>query len=275
MNIDLHCHSTASDGLLSPSALAERAAASGVGVLALTDHDEVAGLTEARAAAESKGLRFVDGVEISVTWSGITVHVVGLQIDPSNGDLRDGLESIRSSRVLRARKMGDALESAGISGSYDGAMAHVENPNIVSRTHFARFLVAQGYARDVRSVFHRYLIKGKPGYVAHDWASLPDAVRWIRASGGVAVVAHPGRYKLSRADMRTLLSEFRDCGGAGVEVITGSHTVDQYAQYAALAREFGLLASRGSDFHGPGESKIDLGALPALPENLKPVWHDW
>lgn len=275
MNIDLHCHSTASDGLLSPSALAERAAASGVGVLALTDHDEVAGLTEARAAAESKGLRFVDGVEISVTWSGITVHVVGLQIDPSNGDLRDGLESIRSSRVLRARKMGDALESAGISGGYDGAMAHVENPNIVSRTHFARFLVAQGYARDVRSVFHRYLIKGKPGYVAHDWASLPDAVRWIRASGGVAVVAHPGRYKLSRADMRTLLSEFRDCGGAGVEVITGSHTVDQYAQYAALAREFGLLASRGSDFHGPGESKIDLGALPALPENLKPVWHDW
>ncbi len=275
MNIDLHCHSTASDGLLSPSALAERAAASGVGVLALTDHDEVAGLPEARAAAESKGLRFVDGVEISVTWSGITVHVVGLQIDPSNDDLRDGLESIRSSRALRARKMGDALESAGISGSYDGAMAHVENPNIVSRTHFARFLVAQGYARDVRSVFHRYLIKGKPGYVAHDWASLPDAVRWIRASGGVAVVAHPGRYKLSRADMRTLLSEFRDCGGAGVEVITGSHTVDQYAQYAALAREFGLLASRGSDFHGPGESKIDLGALPALPENLKPVWHDW
>ncbi len=275
MNIDLHCHSTASDGLLSPSALAERAAASGVGVLALTDHDEVAGLPEARAAAEPKGLRFVDGVEISVTWSGITVHVVGLQIDPSNGDLRDGLESIRSSRALRARKMGDALESAGIPGSYDGAMAHVENPNIVSRTHFARFLVAQGYARDVRSVFHRYLIKGKPGYVAHDWASLPDAVRWIRASGGVAVVAHPGRYKLSRADMRTLLSEFRDCGGAGVEVITGSHTVDQYAQYAALAREFGLLASRGSDFHGPGESKIDLGALPALPENLKPVWHDW
>ena len=253
----------------------ERARANGVTVLALTDHDELAGLAAARDAAGACALRFVDGVEISVTWSGITVHIVGLGVDPANEVLRGGLASVRSSRQRRAKKIGEALDAVGIAGSYDGAMARADNPDIISRTHFARFLVDNGYSSDVRSVFHHYLVKGRPGHVPHEWAALADAVGWIRASGGRAIVAHPGRYKLSRPDMRVLLGEFRDLGGEGIEVVTGSHAPEQYVEYARLAREFGLLASRGSDFHGPGESKIDLGGLPPLPDELKPVWHDW
>jgi 3',5'-nucleoside bisphosphate phosphatase len=275
VNVDLHCHSTASDGLLSPAVLAERASARGVTLFALTDHDALCGLAEARAAAEARGLAFVDGVEISVTWRGTTIHIVGLRIDPQNAELRRGLELVRGSRVRRARSIAESLEAAGIADSFEGAMAHVENPEIVSRTHFARFLVQRGYARDVRSVFHHYLVKGKPGYVPHEWAALADAVGWIRAAGGVAVVAHPGRYKLSRPELRELLAEFVQCGGTGIEVVTGSHAPEQYAEFAALARELGLLASRGSDFHGPGESRVELGALPQLPHDLKPVWHDW
>jgi predicted metal-dependent phosphoesterase TrpH len=275
MNFDLHCHSRASDGLLTPTELVARAHAKGVTTLALTDHDGVGGVLEAREQAEGCGLQFVDGVEISVSWNEATIHVVGLKVDPRSPALLSGLASVRARRGKRAEKMAQSLEAAGIPGSLQGAMAYVEDSETISRTHFARFLVQQGHARDVRSVFHRYLVKGKPGYVPHEWASLSEAVGWIRASGGIAVVAHPGRYSLSRADLRTFFAEFREVGGAGIEVITGSHTPDQYSEFARLAREFGFLASRGSDFHGPGESKIELGALPPLPLDLKPVWHDW
>jgi predicted metal-dependent phosphoesterase TrpH len=275
MNFDLHCHSTASDGLLKPADLIGRAAANGVTALAITDHDDVAGLAEARVEAEARGVDFINGVEISVSWEGVTIHVVGLQIDPSNAELSKGLEAVRSSRTRRAEKMAEALDQAGIRDSLAGAMAYVENANIISRTHFARFLVETGRAPDVKSVFQRYLVRGKPGYVAHQWAELGAAVGWIRASGGIAVIAHPGRYRLGGAEMRRLLAEFKDCGGAGVEVVTGSHKPEQYSEFARLAREFGLLASRGSDFHGDGESRADLGALPPLPQDLKPVWHDW
>jgi len=275
VNVDLHCHSTASDGLLAPAALVERAHARGVTMFALTDHDVVGGLDEARAAARTCGLRFIDGVEISVSWRGTTIHVVGLNIDPANDALRQGLVLVRGSRVRRAHRIAESLEAAGIAGGFDGAMAHLENPEIVSRTHFARFLVERGYARDVRSVFHHYLVKGKPGYVPHEWAALGDAVAWILAAGGVAVIAHPGRYKLSRPELRELIAEFMQHGGAGIEVVTGSHAPEQYAEFAAIAREFGLLASRGSDFHGPGESKVELGSLPQLPADLQPVWRDW
>lgn len=275
MSIDLHCHSTASDGLLAPEALAARAAANGVSMLALTDHDEIAGLAQARAAAEAHGVRFVDGVEISVTWNSNTIHVVGLNIDPGNAALNAGLKSVREGRARRARRIGEALEDSGVADSFAGAMAYVRNPDLVSRTHFARFLVERGHARDVHGVFQRFLVRGKPGYVPHQWAALGDAVGWIRASGGVAVVAHPGRYKLSKAEMREFLGEFRDCGGGGIEVITGSHAPEQYTEFGRLATQFGLAASRGSDFHGPGESKADLGALPALSDELKPVWREW
>jgi len=275
MNIDLHCHSTASDGLLRPLEVVRRAAANGVDMLALTDHDDVSGLIEARAEAALQGLRFIDGVEISVTWEESTLHIVGLGIDPDNSTLNRGLGSVRSSRVRRALRISESLERAGIHGSFSGAMGYVHNPNIISRTHFARFLVDACHAADVRSVYQRYLVEGKPGYVPHQWASLSDAVAWIRASGGVAVIAHPGRYGLAPTEMKRLLSEFKDRGGSGVEVVTSSHSREQYHEFATLAREFGLLASRGSDFHGEGESRTDLGALPKQYEDMKSVWHAW
>ncbi len=275
MNIDLHCHSTASDGLLKPAALVARAAANGVEVLALTDHDGVSGLAEARAKAESEGVRFVDGVEISVTWEGTTVHIVGLQIDPEDPVLLSGLESIREGRATRAQKMGEALAAAGVPDSFAGAKTYAENPSLISRSHFARHLVKTGRAPDMKSVFQRYLVKGKPGFVPHQWASLGEAVSWIRASGGIAVVAHPGRYQFPKSELHAFLAEFRDSGGAGIEVVTGSHSPEQYFEFARIAREFGFTASRGSDYHGKGESRADLGALPQLPDDLKPVWHDW
>src|SRR5258706_7600662 len=220
MNIDLHCHSTTSDGLLDPGAVVARAAANGVEVLALTDHDDTGGLAAARAEARARGMGFVDGVEISVSWQDATLHVVGLNIDPDSAYLRTGLEWVRSTRIRRAERIGEALEKAGVHGSLEGALDYVGNPEIISRTHFARFLVESGHARDVKSVFQRYLTKGKPGYVEHRWASLCDAVRWIRASGGVAVIAHPGRYGLDSAEMKGLIAEFKACGGAGIEVVT-------------------------------------------------------
>ena len=275
MNVDLHCHSTASDGLLRPEELVARAAANGVQMLALTDHDDVSGLAGARAEAKSRGMRFVDGVEISVTWEGGTVHIVGLRIDPQHPVLKSGLESIRQGRARRAERIGDSLASAGVPDSLEGAKAYARNPGLISRSHFARHLVKAGRAPDVKSVFHHYLVKGKPGFVHHEWTSLQNAVSWIGASGGIAVIAHPGRYKFSKSVMREFVSQFRDCGGAGIEVVTGSHSPEQYVEFAQLSREFGLLASRGSDYHGKGESRADLGELPHLSDSLRPVWHDW
>ncbi len=274
-NYDLHCHSTASDGLLAPADLVRRAAGNGVEVLALTDHDELCGLVEAREQAAALGLRFINGVEVSISWGGITIHVVGLNIDPQNPQLQQGLQTIRQGRAERAKRMAQDLERVGIPGSLEGAYAYVDNPNLIGRTHFARFLVEKHYVKDVKSAFQHYLVNGKPGYVPHQWATLGDALSYIKAGGGIPVVAHPGRYKLTRSEMRNFLGEFHEGGGAGIEVITSSHTTEQFLEYAILAKEFGFLASRGSDFHGPGESRVDLGRLPNLPEELKPVWHDW
>lgn len=272
---DLHSHSTRSDGLLPPAAVVARAAARGVAVLALTDHDEVSGLAEARAAAAEAGIDFVCGSELSVSWEEQTVHIVGLGIDPDNAALGAGLEAIRSGRASRARRMGDALAAAGIPGAYEGALRFVTSERLVSRTHFARFLVEAGHARDVKDVFKRYLVAGKPGHVAQAWATLPQAVEWIHVAGGQAVVAHPGRCKVSTNGMKRLLSEFRDAGGDAIEVLSSAHTAAQYAEYATLARVFGLLASCGSDYHGPGESWMDLGDLPPMPAGVVPVWKDW
>ena len=274
-NADLHCHSTVSDGLLAPQDVAARAAAHGVTLWALTDHDEVAGQAAAREAATSLGMAYLSGVEISVTWAGRTLHIVGLGIDPDNAELVQGLERTRSGRCARAEDMSEALAKLGIEGAYAGALGYAGNPDMVSRTHFARFLVEHGHCRDISEVFDRYLGDGKPGYVPHRWARLADAISWIKVAGGVAVMAHPGRYTLSLVEHSALFDEFKDLGGEGVEVITGSHTPDQYALYADVARRYGLLASRGSDFHGPGEGRIELGELPPLPDNLTPVWSRW
>jgi predicted metal-dependent phosphoesterase TrpH len=274
VNLDLHCHSTASDGALAPAALVRRAAAQGVDVLALTDHDQLDGLAEAREAAHAAGIKFVDGVEISVTWRGVTLHVIGLKINPSEERLARALEAVRAGRLGRAREMARSLDSVGIHGSFEGALRHAEDPTMVSRTHFARYLVEIGAVSDLRGAFRRYLVAGKPGYVPHRWAALGDALCWISAAGGQAVLAHPGRYALSARAMDDLMLEFRAGGGEGIEVVTGSHAPDQYALFAALAAKHDLSASRGSDFHGPGEG-AELGALPALDERLRPIWQHW
>jgi predicted metal-dependent phosphoesterase TrpH len=274
-NFDLHCHSNVSDGVLAPASLAARAKARGVDVWALTDHDEVGGIAEARAAAAALGLPFVPGVEISITWAGQTVHIVGLHVDERNPVLLSGLAHTRSGRELRAREMAEQLAAAGIPDAYEGALAYAGNPDLISRTHFARYIIDRGICRDVPSVFRNYLIEGKPGYVPHRWATLQQSVEWIKAAGGTAVIAHPGRYNFDDMSYDALFSEFRELGGAAIEVITGSHTPDQYEEYAKVAQRYGFLASRGSDFHGPGESRVDLGALPPLPSSVKPVWHDW
>ena len=272
---DLHCHSTRSDGLLAPAAVVQRAAQRGVDVLALTDHDEVSGLAEARSAATAAGIEFVCGTELSVSWEDLTIHVVGLRIDPDNETLGTGLASIRDGRSSRARRMGDALAGAGIPGAYEGALKYVTSERLVSRTHFARFLVEAGYARDVRDVFKRYLVPGKPGHVAHAWATLGQAVEWIHVAGGQAVVAHPGRYKVDGGGMRRLLAEFRDAGGDAIEVLSPSHTPAQYTEFATKCRVYGLAGSCGSDYHGPGESWMDLGDLPPMPAGVVPVWKNW
>jgi len=275
LRYDLHCHSTASDGLLAPAAVVRRAAGNGVDVLALTDHDEICGIAEARAQAAELGLRLIEGVEVSVSWGGITIHVLGLNIDSSNARLQRDLQEIRGGRGERAKKMAEDLARAGIPGSLEGAYAYVDNPELISRTHFARFLVEKRHVKDVKSAFQHYLVSGKPGYVPHNWASLEKGIGCINASGGVAVLAHAGRYKLTRAEMRRLLADFKELGGVGIEVITSSHNAEQTLEYSILAKEFGLLASCGSDFHGLGESRMDLGRLPSLASDLTPVWRDW
>lgn len=271
-NADLHSHSRFSDGTLNPAALAQRAQRNGVTLWSLTDHDELAGLAEAAEAARACGLGFLAGVEVSVSFAGETVHIVGLGIDPANVALQQGLMRTRQGRQARAQAMADSLAAAGLPGALDGALRYVTNPDLVSRTHFARWLVDTEVCPDMGSVFRQYLKEGKPGYVPHQWAKLGDAVQWINGAAGMAVIAHPGRYKFSVNEEYALFSEFRAHGGQGVEVLTSSHGHADQLKYADLAREFGLLASRGSDFHAPGESRLDLGQLPDLPGQLDPVW---
>ncbi|GAA6121609.1 3',5'-nucleoside bisphosphate phosphatase [Acidovorax sp. FG27] len=272
LNADLHCHSVVSDGTLTPEALAARAHANGVELWALTDHDEIGGQHRAAAAARALGMAYLTGTEISVTFAGTTVHIVGLGFDPDDEQLASGLAATRGGRGERAQEMSRQLAQVGIRDAYEGALKYVGNPELISRTHFARFLVETGVCRDTPEVFRKYLTEGKPGYVPHRWAALGDAVRWVTEAGGMAVIAHPARYKFTANEEYALFSEFKQHGGRGVEVVTGSHSPAEYVTYAAMAQEFGLAASRGSDFHSPEESHTDLGALPGLPGQLTPVW---
>ncbi|MBC3935348.1 PHP domain-containing protein [Undibacterium sp. CY7W] len=276
LNADLHSHSTVSDGVLTPSDLAIRAKRNGVELWALTDHDEVSGVAEARVAAADLRLPFVAGVEVSVTWAGKTVHIVGLQVDETNPQLLAGLANTRSGRERRARDMAQDLQQrAGIAGVYEGALKYVGNPDLISRSHFARYLAEIGAASTVSDAFKHFLTEGKPGYVPHRWASLKDAVSWIREAGGVAVIAHPGRYELTPLAFDCFFREFKAFGGVAIETVTGSHTVDQYAEYAGIAARYGFLSSRGSDFHSPEDFEVDIGQLQALPRDSVPVWAHW
>ena len=259
---------------MAPGDVVRRAADQGVELYALTDHDEVSGLAEANAAAAERSLAFVPGVEVSVTWGTTTVHVIGLGVDMEDATLRDRLAHVRSGRTRRAQEIDAGLMAAGIDGALEGALRHAENPRMIGRTHFARFLVEKGVCRDVREVFKRYLVEGKPGYVPHRWATLAEAVDMIGAAGGVAVVAHPARYRFDELALHTMLEEFRDVGGKALEVVTSNHTPDDVRRFTKLALEFGFEASSGSDFHGPGESaNVELGRVAPLAPELTPVWH--
>ena len=272
LNADLHCHSVVSDGTLTPEALAARAKANGVQLWALTDHDEIGGQERAMAAAKAEGMKYLTGVEISITFAGKTVHIVGLGFDHKNEALVQGLRNTRGGRSERAKEMSDGLAKVGIHGAYEGSLKYVGNPELISRTHFARFLVETGVCKDTSEVFRKYLTENKPGFVPHRWASLENAVTWITGAGGIAVIAHPARYGFTANEEFALFTEFKNHGGRGVEVITGSHSSADALQYADTAIEFELAASRGSDFHSPEESHTDLGTLPWLPGQLTPVW---
>ncbi len=272
MNADLHCHSAVSDGTLEPEALAARAKANGVELWALTDHDEIGGQQRAMLSASAIGLPYLTGTEISVTFADVTVHIVGLGFDADNAALAEGLRATRGGRRQRAMEMSDGLAKVGVKGAYEGALQYVGNPELISRTHFARFLVESGVCHDTHEVFRKFLVEGKPGFVPHRWATLKNAVHWIVDAGGIAVIAHPARYKFTANEEYALFTEFIAHGGRGVEVVTGSHSSADALRYTETAIEFDLLASRGSDFHSPDESHVDLGGLPALPAKLKPVW---
>ena len=272
LNADLHCHSVVSDGTLTPEALAARAKANGVQLWALTDHDEIGGQERAIASAKALDMKYLTGVEISITFAGKTVHIVGLGFDHTNTDLVQGLRNTRGGRAERAKEMSEGLAKVGIHGAYEGALKYAGNHELISRTHFARFLVESGVCKDTSEVFRKYLTENKPGFVPHRWASLENAVHWITGASGVAVIAHPARYGFTANEEYALFTEFKNHGGRGVEVITGSHSSADALQYADTALEFNLAASRGSDFHSPDESHTDLGTLPWLPGQLTPVW---
>lgn len=261
--------------MLTPSEVAARAHANGVQLWALTDHDELSGVSEARATAQALGMSYIAGVEISVTWANHTVHILGLGVDESNIELNAGLVGIRGGRALRARQVADRLTALGIPDSYEGALSYAANPALISRTHFARFLVEHGHCNTMQAVFDKYLGDDKPANVPVHWTTLEQAVGWITGAGGRAAIAHPGRYSYTPVQFGALFDQFKQLGGTAIEVITGSHRPDQYAEYANVARHYGFMASMGSDFHSPREGKLDLGELPALPSDLKPVWHDW
>ena len=239
-------------------------------MLAITDHDDVSGLEAGHAAAKAAGLCFVPGVEISVSWCGQSVHVLGLGIDPVDPALSLGLGRLRAERQSRAGRIGAALDATGIPHSLEGAARYAGNPATIGRGHFARYLIELGVAQTVQGVFERYLAAGKPGFVPHAWAELREAIAWIRSAGGTAVLAHPERYSMSRARLRQLLSEFAEAGGTGLEIGPGAR--NNPLPQVHYARHHGFALSVGSDFHAAGESSADLGDTPRLPPGTPAVW---
>jgi len=271
---DLHSHSTASDGSLSPEDLIARAIEQGVDVLALTDHDGTEGLVEAKQAVKDTDLTLISGVEISVTWGKNTVHILGLNIDSDTDSLQQGLTKLRDYRIGRAQEIAKRLDKSGISGALEGARKYASDI-MLGRLHFAKFLVEQGYAKNINDVFKRYLVRNKPGYVPGEWASLADAVNWINEAGGQAVIAHPARYRITATKLRRLVTEFKEIGGVGFEVVSGRQHPEEIKTLARIAEQFELLASCGSDFHTPDNTWVELGRLPPLPESCVPVWSTW
>ena len=272
---DLHSHSTASDGSLTPTQLLDHAATQGVDVLALTDHDTVAGLAEARTAAEVHGIELINGIELSVTWNKQTLHVVALGIDPEYGPLGDALKKIQAFRQWRGEEIARRLEKkANIPGALEGATAFAKG-GLLSRTHFAHFLLKNGHVKGMQDAFTRYLKRGKAGYVPSEWTDFELGLRLIQEAGGQAVLAHPARYDMTATKLRRALADFKECGGVAMEVISGSHSRNDVFVMADLAKRFELLASAGSDYHGPENRWVELGRLAEFPDGCTPIWHDW
>lgn len=274
LSVDLHCHSYHSDGSLAPAELVKRAHQQGVNVLALTDHDELDGLSEARREALKLGVYFVNGVEVSVSWEATTIHIVGLGFNPNDAVLKQGLESIRQERIRRAKKIAEKLEKCGIPNVWQEVTEEAGFES-VTRTHFARYLVDNGHAKDMQQAFKRWLGRKGKAFVSGHWVTLSEALQWIHNAGGVSVIAHPIRYKMTNAKMEKLIKEFKQHGGTGIEVVASRYTVQDKAYVASLARRYDLLASVGSDFHSPGNPYIELGQNLELPIDCRPLWEDW
>ncbi len=268
---DLHCHSTASDGALSPTELVQRAHHQGVTSLALTDHDTTAGLSEAQMCAAAMGVKLIAGIELSTNWQDKCFHVVGLGIDPTYAPLAGATNNLQSTRLERAEKIALKLEKKRIPGALE-AVKNAAGAGMITRTHFADFLLSQNHVSTQQEAFDRYLAKGKPAYVSTSWAELELAVNWITGSGGIAVLAHPLRYKLTANWMKRLLTAFKDAGGQGIEVITARNNADEVRLVADYAARFDLAGSMGSDFHSTANQWVELGRLAPLPKSIKPVW---
>ncbi len=269
--VDLHMHSRYSDGSLDVPDLVRRAFGRGVRLMALTDHDNTAGLAAAASATRECGMVFLPGVEVSCQWNGVGLHVVGLGIDAGCPVLQEGLGKIMAFRDWRATEIGRRLAEGGMPGAEEGARS-MAGSRMVGRMHFARWLVQGEFCSDTAQAFELFLGSGRAAYVPSDWIPLPEAVSWIRAAGGLPVLAHPGRYRLSNPRLRALLSEFRDMEGAGLEVCSGSQGAGDREYLGRLARELSLAGSVGSDFHGPAYGHTDIGQLLPLPEGVEPVW---
>lgn len=270
--VDLHCHSINSDGAHSVVAVLDMVKQNGGKYIALTDHDTVCGVAEARSYAKSLELNFIAGVEISVTWNKTLIHILGLGIDENNQELIKNLEQLRSLRLSRGQKIAEKLAKLGIPNALEGALKYCSNENALSRTHFARFLVDNGYAKANR-VFDKYLANGKPAYVAQEWTSLENAISWIKNSGGYAVIAHPSRYRLTHTKLQNLINDFKTAGGIGIEVISSSHSETDAMSIAQLANKNDLLGSIGTDFHNiDSYPRLRVGINYPLPSICKPIY---
>ena len=268
---DLHCHSNVSDGVLSPTELVRRAHEQGVTALALTDHDTTAGVVEAKEAAAQTGIKLIPGIELSASWQDKTFHIVGLGINPDYPPLFEATRHLQVIRLERAEQIAAKLEKKRIPGALE-AVIKAAGDSMITRTHFADFLVSHFHVSSQQDAFDRYLAKGKPAYVATAWAEMDLAVKWITQSGGVAVLAHPLRYRLTASWMKRLLTAFKQAGGQGIEVVTGRCNADEIKLAAKYANDFELAGSVGSDFHSPANPWVELGRLAPLPTNVKPVW---
>ena len=275
LNVDLHMHSNASDGQLSPSELILRAEKNDVDMMSLTDHDSINGIAEAMECAEGKKLLLIPGVEISVTWGRLTLHVLGLNIDPLNNILSNAMQGIQDTRFERAKLINQALVAGGLPSLLDEALEEAGDPGQISRTHFARAMISKNICSSTREVFKNYLVSGKLGFVEHKWPSLKNAIDWIKMANGLAVLAHPARYELSLTELYVLLDDFSNLGGVAIEVATGSHSHSDIKKFQSIANQNKFEASRGSDFDSPTESRFDVGIAPALPVETVPVWARW